>query len=188
MEKSNIRFSPIKNKRTYEEVSFEIKKMIINGQLKPGDKLPSEIELANQSNVGRQTIREALRILELSGFITVQKGFGGGPIIKDTILSKVSNLLIDAFKMEKITANDFVAARMVIEKAILNEVFDKVTQDDTEALRKNIIEAQEQIKKNELATDINFKFHSILRNKSEIRSSKFELRVSDFPLLLRISQ
>ena len=81
-------FSPIKSKRTFEEVSGKIKTLIFDGVLKPGDRLPSEIELARQFMVSRQTIREALRILELSGFIKVQKGGSGGPLIKDTIRAK----------------------------------------------------------------------------------------------------
>jgi len=60
-------FTPIKSKRAFEEVSSRIKELIFEGVLKPGDKVSSEGELAKQFNVGRQTVREALRILELSG-------------------------------------------------------------------------------------------------------------------------
>ena len=111
-------FTPVESKRTFEEVSSKIKTLVFEGVLKPGDRLPSEAELAKQFGVGRQTIREALRILELSGLIAVQKGFGGGPIIKDTILTTISNLFFDAFQMEKITVEEFTAARLVIEKAV----------------------------------------------------------------------
>ena len=92
---SKIIFTPIKSKRTFEEISFEIKRLIFKGILKPNDKLPSEIELARQFNVGRQTIREALRLLELSGFISIQKGSTGGPIIEDTIFNTISNSFLD---------------------------------------------------------------------------------------------
>jgi len=63
---SNLKtvFTPLKNPRTFEEVSNRIKKLIFDGVFKPGDKLPPEIEIAQQFNVGRQSIREALRILE----------------------------------------------------------------------------------------------------------------------------
>ena len=81
-------FGPIRNGRIFEEVSFKIKELILNGTINPGDKLPSEAELAQQFGVSRQTIREALRLLELSGFITVQRGAHGGPLIKDTIVKK----------------------------------------------------------------------------------------------------
>lgn len=159
-------FEPIKSKRTFEEVSSNIKALIIDGVLKPGDKLPSEVELAKQFQVGRPTIREALRILELSGLVSVQKGFGGGPVIKDTILGKISNLIVDAFKMERITVPEFVDARLVIEKAVMNEAIDRAQDDDIETLRENILKAKELIKNNERATDINFEFHSILARAS----------------------
>ena len=85
-------FVPIQSLRTFEEVSSRIKELIFNGTLKPGDKLPPETQLAQEFNVGRQTIREALRLLELSGFIKIQKGGGGGSFIADTILIPVSGL------------------------------------------------------------------------------------------------
>lgn len=159
-------FSPVESKRTFEEISSNIKALIIEGVLKPGDRLPSETELAKQFQVGRQTIRESLRILELSGFVQVQKGFGGGPIIKDTILGKVTNLLLDAFKMEKIAASEFVEARSVIEKAIVNYAIDHAQADDIAALQDSIMKAKSNIENKSLATDINFEFHSILAKAS----------------------
>ena len=160
-------FSPVKTRRTFEEVSSSIKAMIIDGTLKPGDKLPPESELAKQLKVGRQTIREALRILELSGFISIQKGRGGGPVIKDTILRKVSNLLLDAFKMEKITVKEFVDSRLVIEKAIINKAIDNATDDNIRELQSNLKQAHRKISEKEFATDINFEFHSLLAKSSK---------------------
>jgi DNA-binding GntR family transcriptional regulator len=82
---AKITFARIRSRRTFEEVCSEIKKLIIKGILRPGNKLPSESELARQFGVGRQTIREGLRLLELSGFITIQKGSAGGPIFDKVI-------------------------------------------------------------------------------------------------------
>jgi DNA-binding FadR family transcriptional regulator len=65
---ANHLFVPIKDLRTVNEISTKIKDLIFSGVLKPGDRLPSEVKLAQQLNVGRQTIREALRLLEISGF------------------------------------------------------------------------------------------------------------------------
>jgi DNA-binding FadR family transcriptional regulator len=160
-------FTPIKSPRTFEEVSNRIKKLIFEGVFKPGDKLPPETELAQQFNVGRQSVREALRILELSGFITIQKGGGGGAIIKDTISNTISELFLNAFQLEKITIDEFTAARSVIEKAILNEVFDKADESDIRRLQENLAQAQELVAKNELATDENFDFHALLARASK---------------------
>jgi len=159
-------FTPVENRRTFEEVSSKIKALVFEGVLKPGDKLPSEAELAKQFHVGRQTIREALRILELSGFIAIQKGFNGGPIIKDTILANITNLLLDAFQMEKISIDDFTAARLMVEKGILNDVIDNAEEQDVAALQGNLEKAKALIAKNELATDLNFEFHALLARAS----------------------
>lgn len=170
METENTIFTPIKSKRrTFEEVSLRIKKLIIEGTLGPGDKLPPEGELAKQFNVGRQTMREALRILELSGFVTVQKGFGGGVTVKDSISSKITNLLFDAFQMEKISIEEFVTARVAIEKDLMNEVIDHVEEEDIENLQENILKAKKMISSGKPATALNFDFHSLLAKASKNR-------------------
>lgn len=160
-------FSPIKSPRTFEEVSNQIKKLIFDGVFKPGDKLPSEIEIAQQFNVGRQSIREALRILELSGFITIQKGGGGGAIIKDTISNTISELFLDAFQLEKITLEELTLARFEIEKIVLKYAIENADASDIEALEQNIQEAREKIKNNILAVDDNIRFHKLLAKASK---------------------
>ncbi|MCD4719579.1 MAG: FCD domain-containing protein [Desulfobacula sp.] len=160
-------FKPVKSQRTFEEVSLKIKTLIFEGVLKSGDKLPSEADLAEQFNVGRQTVREALRILELSGFIIVKKGFGGGTIIKNNISGRIANLLLDAFRMKKISVDEFTNARLIIEKAIFNEAIDNADDQDIEILKENIKKAKDVIEKNEAATNLNFEFHSLLAKASK---------------------
>ena len=167
MAEHNVLFNPVKGSRTFEKVSFEIKKLVIQGVLIPGDKLPPETELAHQFNVGRQTIREALRILELSGFISIQKGFGGGPFIKDTILNRISALFLDAFQMEKVSIEELTVARFKIEKIVLNDAIDFADEQDIQALQKNIEKARKKIERKLMATDENIEFHNLLAKASK---------------------
>ncbi len=160
-------FSPIKSKRTFEEVSSNIKRLIFDGVLKPGDRLPSEIELAHQFSVSRETVREALRILELSGFITVQKGGSGGPLIKDTIIHTISDLFLDAFRMEKISIEELTIARLEIEKMVLNHVMDNADASDIESLKQNLKAAQKRIEDNLMANEENIEFHNLLAKASK---------------------
>lgn len=160
-------FTPIKSPRTFEEVSNRIKKLIFDGVFKPGDKLPPEIEIAQQFNVGRQSIREALRILELSGFITIQKGGGGGAIIKDTISSTISELFLDAFMLEKITLEELTIARFEIEKIVLKYAIENADASDIEALEKNISETRAKIENDTPAVDENIRFHKLLAKASK---------------------
>ena len=127
-------FSPIKTKRVFEEVSAVIKGSIVRGAFKPGDRLPSEVELSRQFGVSRQTIREALRILELSGFITIQREAVGGAIIVDTILKSVSESLVDAIQMRKIRPDDLNMCRLEVEKGMMRYVISYADATDIQRL------------------------------------------------------
>jgi DNA-binding FadR family transcriptional regulator len=131
--------------RVFEQVSNEIKKQIASGALKAGDRLPPENELAHHFNVSRQTIREAMRILELSGFLSIKRGVKGGPIVENTISSRVSKALAEAIQMGPTTFDDFVVAWREIEKAILIRVVKNADEEDLQALRENIQSAKKEL-------------------------------------------
>src|SRR5512136_2169173 len=76
-------FQPLPVKRTFMEIANQIRSSIYAKTLKPGDKLPSERELAVQFNVGRISVREALRMLEQAGLIFIKQGSSGGAYVKE---------------------------------------------------------------------------------------------------------
>lgn len=103
-------FSPYQSKRAFEEISEQIKKAILAKKLKPGERLPSERSLAEQFQVGRLTVREALRTLETQGFVQIRKGSGGGAFIGNTdpeMLPSIimDNLLLDGLTSEQMTSS-----------------------------------------------------------------------------------
>jgi GntR family transcriptional repressor for pyruvate dehydrogenase complex len=69
-------FSPVKTRKVYEEIVGQIKQLIIDGKLQPGDKLLSERELSEKLNVSRASVREAFSALEIMGIITIRPGEG----------------------------------------------------------------------------------------------------------------
>ncbi len=69
-------FQPIKTKKIYEEIMEQIRRMITQGDLQPGDKLPAERELAETLGVSRTSVREALTALGALGLIEVRSGEG----------------------------------------------------------------------------------------------------------------
>jgi GntR family transcriptional regulator, transcriptional repressor for pyruvate dehydrogenase complex len=138
-------FAPLKSRRAFEEISAEIKRMIFSGVLKPGDRLPSETELGSQFGVSRQTIREAIRRLELAGFIVIQKGASGGPIVVNTILSTISDSFLDAFQMKNMTTDELTKARLEVEKMVLKNALSVIGQDDIAGMKEGIKEAKRKI-------------------------------------------
>ncbi|KUO53369.1 MAG: hypothetical protein APF76_09005 [Desulfitibacter sp. BRH_c19] len=89
----------------YEKVIAELKKGILHGDLKPGDKLPSERELATMLGVSRTSLREALRLLEVSGVVSIRHGQGvfitnNDP---DEYMKKfISQIFVDQRKIEEL--------------------------------------------------------------------------------------
>ena len=74
-------FSPVRTRRTFEEAVEQIAERIALGELGPGDQLPSERTLAQQMEISRPTVREALKVLADSSVIEVRPGSGGGAFV-----------------------------------------------------------------------------------------------------------
>lgn len=155
----------MKRDRIFEQVSAEIKKQIYRGILKPGDRLAPENEMARSLNVSRQTIRESMRILELSGFITIKRGVNGGPIIENTISNRVSQGLSEAIQMGPATLEDLIATWRLIEKEVLPQVIKKADEENIKSLRDIIERAKEKL---EERTPI---FHEIIEFHKDIAKS-----------------
>jgi len=71
-----IVFEPIRPKKISEEIVEQIKTLISKGELKPGDRIPSERELATMLGVSRPSVREAIMVLEAMGFLDSRQGGG----------------------------------------------------------------------------------------------------------------
>lgn len=142
--------------------------MILDGVYQSGDRLPSEAELAAQFEVGRQSMREAPRILELSGFITIQKGGGGGVRVKDNISGTISRLFLDAFQLEQTSLEELTTTRVEIERVVLKYAVMNADEGDIGALRKNVSMARKKIEKQLAIIDDNITFHQMLAKASKI--------------------
>src|SRR3954469_4467399 len=67
--------------KTSESVARDIVHDIVEQELETGDSLPSEAAMLEQYGVSRESLREALRLLEVQGLISIRRGPGGGPVV-----------------------------------------------------------------------------------------------------------
>jgi DNA-binding FadR family transcriptional regulator len=107
--------SAIRVPKTAELIAGRIRKAIIRGQLKAGDRLASEAELVDEYQVSRPTVREAIRILESEGFLRISRGARGGAHVVapgPELLAKAAGLTL---QFRGATLADVYAARSVIE-------------------------------------------------------------------------
>ena len=131
-------FAPIHTRRAFEEICQRIRDQLGAGQLKPGDKLPAERELALQLGVGRNALREALRSLEIAGIVRLQKGVKGGAFIREGNSGQMNQVMQDMLSLGSITVEELTEARVHIQDLVVRLACARATGADFDALAANI--------------------------------------------------
>jgi len=126
-----------------QSISFLIKDLItsylLSGELKPGDKLPTEIDLAHKLGVGRNSVREALKMLSSIGVLEVRKG--SGTFIAKRMKPSILNPLILSLVFEQGTSKEFIELRLLLEIGSAELALSKITARDLEGHVADLVEA-----------------------------------------------
>ncbi|MDE3112607.1 MAG: FadR family transcriptional regulator [Chloroflexota bacterium] len=110
-------FTPVSRSRASGEIVSQIEHAIFEGGLRPGDRLESERELAEQFGVSRITVRDALRVLEARGLIRVKVGASGGAFVAETNLDQVAESITTMVRLRRMTLSELAEARTIVESA-----------------------------------------------------------------------
>ncbi len=121
--------------KTGEALAATIRRQIASGELQVGDRLASEDELTETLGVARTTLREALRILESQGLITIKRGRGGGPVVTMPDLDRLAEPLAVILQLLGTMTNDLEAARSLIEPNLAGWLAERHDDADIAALR-----------------------------------------------------
>lgn len=154
-------FKPIKQQKTSDLIVREIWNMILQGKLKPGEKLPSERELVKKFEVSIVTLREALKTLEIYGHITKKRGAQGGSIVLDVTPTSGINLLVEFIKSKKYTVDDLIEAKRLIDPLIGEVALSRLDEKDKEALQA-LIEKHEKEYKERGTSRAGWEFYTLL--------------------------
>lgn len=134
----DLAFQQIKTRRVFEEICEQIRNRLSSGALKPGDKLPAERELALEFKVSRPAVREALRTLEISGVVSLQKGVKGGTFIRDGNPAMLTQSLQDLMFLGSVTLRSLAEARVLINGLVIKLACERATDEDFQAIEDNI--------------------------------------------------
>lgn len=112
------------SRRAWEIVLQRIESDLISGAIGPGDHLPPERALATELGVGRSSVREAFRVLEVLGLIRTQTGSGpqSGAIIVARPNGGMSALMRLQVAARGFAVEDVVKTRLVLEEAVVTEL------------------------------------------------------------------
>ncbi|NIZ10596.1 FadR/GntR family transcriptional regulator [Pseudooceanicola sp. HF7] len=140
---SPLTLSPLVLPKASEEAARQIALAIRNGQVRTGDKLPSERILAQQLEVSRVTVREALRLLAEAGFLDIRAGAGGGSFIASEMVPP--EFIYPSLSITPQEMIDVLDARRLVMPHIAEVATMNLTEADIEAMEQAIDFARQRI-------------------------------------------
>jgi DNA-binding FadR family transcriptional regulator len=108
-------FTEVRPVRSFEGIALQIQLAVSSGQLKNGDRLPTERELGTIFGVSRATLREALRVLESSGVIEIRRGASGGVFVAEPKADQVAQALEALIRFRGATTAELAEFRVSFE-------------------------------------------------------------------------
>ncbi len=161
----NVNYKPIvPQQKLYKNIVNQIRKMILSGELKKGDQLPSERDMAQQFGVSRTAVREAIKSLSEIGLIDIMVGRGTfvANNTADRIVESV-NLLLD---VEKVVKEDLHYARKVLEAPIAKLAAKNRKQENIDQLQFLIKKMEKSKNHTKKFIEVDMEFHVELAKAS----------------------
>jgi GntR family transcriptional repressor for pyruvate dehydrogenase complex len=164
-----VMFKEIRQSKITQKIIDQIRTAILEGKLKPGDKLPSEKEMVALFQVSKQTLRESMRALEHTGMIRMRKGIGGGAFIVEVDIDVTKDSLANYLYFKNMTVNDLSEFRKLIEPYAAYKAAQIITPAELEELKTLNSSAREHLNNGDAqaARRDEIEFHRFIANLTQ---------------------
>ena len=129
-------FTPVQTRRTFEEAADQIAEKVRTGELRTGDRLPGERSLAEQMQISRPTLREAVKVLVEAGVLEVRRGPGGGMYVATDVVPTDLVRHSASLRLAEIAA--VLEARRMLEPRVAQLAAERATEEDFAAMERSI--------------------------------------------------
>jgi len=153
---ANSEFESIRRNKVYEEVARQIERLILK-KLQPGDKLPSERELAETLGVSRSSIRDAIRSLELMGMVEPRQG--AGTIVREISADSLVNPLANALKRKEDLISELLDFRKMLEPPLAARAATRISPDEISEMEEILQRQEEKQRQGDAAVAEDAEFH-----------------------------
>jgi GntR family transcriptional regulator, transcriptional repressor for pyruvate dehydrogenase complex len=151
------KLEPVRKTKVYTEVAGQIHRLIAEGRLNPGDKLPPERELAEVFGVSRTSVRDALRVLETQGL--VEPRHGEGTVVRQIPIDAIVTPLADAVTASKDLTAALFDMRKMLEPPVARAAAFRATDEDVAALEQILARQAERVRAGAIAIEEDNAFH-----------------------------
>ena len=159
-------FEPFEKKRFSDQIAELIQKKILEDRLEIGTCLPTEKELAAEFQVSRSVVREALRILEISGLVNIKKGPTGGIFVSHVYQRPIKRSLDNLIASGEVTVDHLFDARLLIEPHIARRAALHADEEHIQKLQALIEDSANHLDDAAYLKHYNLKFHLLLAKAS----------------------
>jgi GntR family transcriptional regulator, transcriptional repressor for pyruvate dehydrogenase complex len=166
----------------------QIRLLMRQGQLQPGDRLPAERELCEHFGVSRVTVREALRVLEANGLVEIRVGARGGAFVRSPSKERVGEGILDYLTMSSVTSENVTELRMVLELGIIPLVCERATEEDIEDLEALCHRAREALAAGTYDLSVSVAFHTRVAQCAHNGAIELLLPSLQGPLLMSLEE
>jgi len=149
-------FEVVRRNKVYEEVAKQIERLILK-KLKPGDKLPSERELAEILQVSRSSIRDAIRSLELVGLVEPRQG--AGTIVRERSAESSVNPFTDTLKRRQELVTELLDFRKMLEPPLAARAATHASAEDISEMEEILQRQEEKQDQGSVASAEDAEFH-----------------------------
>ncbi|MFA6506166.1 MAG: FCD domain-containing protein [Treponemataceae bacterium] len=119
---------PIERVSQTDMVVKELTKFFLTSEIAEGDKLPTELELCERLRVGRSTVRESIKALQVMGYVNIEPGRGA--FLKRKILDTPVHRILSWLGSRKVELAEFIEVRMQLEPLAVRLAVERGTADD----------------------------------------------------------
>ena len=150
-------FTEIEVEKPVDKIIRQIRELIASGQLKPGDKLPSERQLSERLGIGRTHVRDAIRKLEFYGILKTLPQ--SGSVVAGIGLIALEGLISDILKLEDSDFFSLVETRVVLEKESARLAAIRRSEQDIQELKQTLDCYKAKAITGDPAVEEDFMFH-----------------------------
>lgn len=159
----NLEIKPLNSEPVVKKIFDTFCDLIFSGQLKPGDKIPTEKELAEKFGAGRNSIREAKKMLTAVGVFKEVRGLG--TFVEDRVTPSVFNPLLFSMLLESKNSDDVYELRVMFACAAIRLAMEKATDEEIQKVKEVLNESMELYDKGVRDTDVFINLDIDLHNR-----------------------
>jgi GntR family transcriptional regulator, transcriptional repressor for pyruvate dehydrogenase complex len=152
-----LSFTAVRKTRVFEDVARQIQRLIVNGELEPGQLLPPERQLAEQFGVSRNSVRDAIRALELTGLVVARHGEGNvvADVSADTLVAPIATLLL----RKRTLVAELLDVRKMLEPALAARAAVHASDEEIVHLEEILRRQREKTARGESTVEEDSEFH-----------------------------